>query len=60
MKQNTLGTHWGGGDEPLNKYSSLAAKRQFTASEGELLWNSQNREHQKYLWNVIMLREISQ
>ena len=21
---------------------------------------TQNREHQKYLWNVIMLREISQ
>ena len=25
-----------------------------------LLWNSQNREHQKYLWNVIVLPEISQ
>ena len=25
-----------------------------------LLWNSQNREHQKYLWNSIVLREISQ
>ena len=25
-----------------------------------LLWNSQNREHQKYLWNVIVLREINQ
>ena len=25
-----------------------------------LLWNSQNREHQKYLLNVIVLREISQ
>ena len=25
-----------------------------------LLWNSQNREHQKYLWNAIVLREISQ
>ena len=25
-----------------------------------LLWNSHNREHQKYLWNVIVLREISQ
>ena len=25
-----------------------------------LLWNSQNREHQKYLRNVILLREISQ
>ena len=24
-----------------------------------LLWNSQNREHQKYLWNAIVLREIS-
>ena len=23
-----------------------------------LLWNSQNREHQKYLWNVIVLWEI--
>ena len=25
-----------------------------------LVWNSHNREHQKYLWNVIVLREISQ
>ena len=25
-----------------------------------LLRNSQNREHQKYLWNVIVLREKSQ
>ena len=25
-----------------------------------LLWNSQNREHQKYLWNVIVLRQVSQ
>ena len=25
-----------------------------------LLWNLQNREHQKYLWNVIMLQGISQ
>ena len=25
-----------------------------------LLWNSQNREHQKYLWNAIVLREKSQ
>ena len=25
-----------------------------------LLWNSQNREHQKYLWNAIASREISQ
>ena len=26
----------------------------------KLLWNSQNREHQKYLWNLIVLRETSQ
>ena len=25
-----------------------------------LMWNSQNCEHQKYLWNVIVLREIIQ
>ena len=25
-----------------------------------LLWNSRNREHQKYLWNVIVLGEIRQ
>jgi len=25
-----------------------------------LMWNSQSREHQKYLWNAIVLREISQ
>ena len=29
-------------------------------SKEVLLWNSQNREHQKYLWNVIVLQEISQ
>ena len=26
----------------------------------QLLWKSQNREHQKYLWNVIVLRGNSQ
>ena len=29
-------------------------------SKEVLLRNSQNREHQKYLWNVIVLQEISQ
>ena len=29
-------------------------------SRDDLLWNLQKREHQKYLWNVIVLREISQ
>ena len=29
-------------------------------SKEVLLWNLQNREHQKYLWNVIVLQEISQ
>ena len=29
-------------------------------SKEVLLWNSQNREHKKYLWNVIVLQEISQ
>ena len=24
------------------------------------VWNSQNYEHQKYSWNVIVLQEISQ
>ena len=26
----------------------------------KLLWNFQNREDQKYLWNLIVLREMSQ
>lgn len=26
----------------------------------DLLWNSQNREQQKYLWKVILLRGESQ
>ena len=25
-----------------------------------LLWNSQNRKHQKYLWSVIVLWEVNQ
>ena len=29
-------------------------------SKEVLLCNSQNHEHQKYLWSVIVLQEISQ
>ena len=34
-------------------------KKQTNKQINQLLWNSQNREHQKYLGNVIVLREIS-
>ena len=32
----------------------------FSESKRLLLRNSQNFEHYKYLWNVLVLREISQ
>ena len=36
--------------------------KEYTLTFGKhiLLWKSQNRGHQKYLWNVIVLQEISQ
>ena len=45
----------------VNKvHYGLSRNGELIIEKRHLLWNSQNREHQKYLWNVIVLQEISQ
>ena len=45
----------------VNKvHYGLSRNGELIIEKRHLLWNSQNREHQKYLWNVIVVQEISQ